>query len=473
MRFYAALVGDAPYASATLALVETRAARRPQPRATSPCSTTRCPARRSTWRNDPAAFAGLPGVLPRARARAPVVGPGGRLEELSRAVAQRRVRAVLRGAVRAARRAATRRSRHAAAVPALGAVGVRRGARAPRLPPRPHQGRRRESSARSSTTRAPRCCTCCGACSATRCSSTALRRFYDEQSSRRRAPTTCERAFEAESGRSLDRFFERWIYGADLPRAPLLARRSATRRRSTVRFEQVGDDRLRRAGHGDADLRRRQDAGRGRAVTEQHVEQRSRPTAPVRAGRRSTATQPRSASSIEKSDAESTRQALSLRLRLSWHVDRRDPRLGVRVERLEDQHEPRAPVFVEPRDAARQCGARSTIAAAIFGRRPRRGDDRGQPVRRRGFPCRRESRSSGTDTARGGTPAGAECIDGGRLTRDDGRHRIRRCGTSRDRRSIRAPRTATIARRGDGPLEEANRSRGASVRTSACRDSGR
>ena len=42
----------------------------------------------------------LPDVLPRARTRAPVVGPGGRLEELSRAVAQRRVRAVLRGALR-------------------------------------------------------------------------------------------------------------------------------------------------------------------------------------------------------------------------------------------------------------------------------------------------------------------------------------------------------------------------------------
>ena len=41
----------------------------------------------------------LSDVLPRARSRAPVVGTGGRLEELSRAVAQRGVRAVFRGAV--------------------------------------------------------------------------------------------------------------------------------------------------------------------------------------------------------------------------------------------------------------------------------------------------------------------------------------------------------------------------------------
>ena len=38
------------------------------------------------WRNDPATFNDFPGVLPRARGGAPVVGPGGGLEELPRAV---------------------------------------------------------------------------------------------------------------------------------------------------------------------------------------------------------------------------------------------------------------------------------------------------------------------------------------------------------------------------------------------------
>ena len=45
---------------------------------------------------------------------------------------------------------------------------------------------------------------------------------------------------EAESGRVLDRFFERWIYGTRHPPHPVQLARSATGR-STVRFEQAGD----------------------------------------------------------------------------------------------------------------------------------------------------------------------------------------------------------------------------------------
>ena len=156
-------------------------------------------------------------VLPRPRARAPVVGPGGRLEELPRAVAQRRLRAVLRGALRAEAARRARLRRHAAAVPPLGAasptqgpvyLGYRLG----------HIKADRASSARSSTTRARRCCTCCAGCSATRRSSAALRRFYDEQQVPEGGHRRPRRAFEAESGRPLERFFERWIYGAAFPR---------------------------------------------------------------------------------------------------------------------------------------------------------------------------------------------------------------------------------------------------------------
>jgi aminopeptidase N len=48
-----------------------------------------------------------------------------------------------------------------------------------------------------------------------------------------------ERAMEAESGRVLDRFFERWIYGSGIPRV-----RYSTHvgdKQVVVRFEQTGD----------------------------------------------------------------------------------------------------------------------------------------------------------------------------------------------------------------------------------------
>ena len=44
-----------------------------------------------------------------------------------------------------------------------------------------------------------------------------VRRFYDECKFRKAGTEDLRRAFEAESGRSLESFFERWIYGTDLP----------------------------------------------------------------------------------------------------------------------------------------------------------------------------------------------------------------------------------------------------------------
>ncbi len=83
----------------------------------------------------------LSGVLHRARARPSVVGTGGRLEELSRAVAERRVRAVLRGALcqGAARRADVPRC--APPVPPLGDGSIGSGRGVSRVSPRPHQER--------------------------------------------------------------------------------------------------------------------------------------------------------------------------------------------------------------------------------------------------------------------------------------------------------------------------------------------
>ena len=67
----------------------------------------------------------------------------------------------------------------------------------------------------------------------------ALRRFYRDQKFQKAGTLDLRAAFEVESGRSLERFFDRWIYNPELPRL-----RYTTELRGntvTVRFEQVGD----------------------------------------------------------------------------------------------------------------------------------------------------------------------------------------------------------------------------------------
>ena len=68
---------------------------------------------------------------------------------------------------------------------------------------------------------------------------TGLRRFYADRRYQKAGTEDLERALEAESGRVLDRFFERWIYGTDIPRI----RYSTTLGNSVVnvRFEQAAD----------------------------------------------------------------------------------------------------------------------------------------------------------------------------------------------------------------------------------------
>ena len=203
------------------------------------------------------------GVLPRPRAGAPVVGTGGRLAELSRAVAQRGLRAVLRGAVRAQRPRRSHLPGHAAAVPELGAGRIGRRARVPRLPPRAHQvaaacvpraglqqGRRGAAHA------AP-------AASATRRSFTAMRRFYTEQKFQKAGTDDLRRAFEAESGRPLERFFDRWIYGAGIPRVRYARTIAPGSVDGALRAGRRRD--LRHSGHRHDHLRGRADPGGGRA----------------------------------------------------------------------------------------------------------------------------------------------------------------------------------------------------------------
>jgi hypothetical protein len=68
----------------------------------------------------------------------------------------------------------------------------------------------------------------------------ALRRFYSEQKFQKAGTDDLRRAFEAESGRPLERFFERWIYGATIPRVRYA--RTIAPGSVGVRFEQVGDE---------------------------------------------------------------------------------------------------------------------------------------------------------------------------------------------------------------------------------------
>jgi hypothetical protein len=67
-----------------------------------------------------------------------------------------------------------------------------------------------------------------------------LRRFYDDRRFQKAGTDDLERALEAESGRTLDRFFERWIYGTDIPRIGFKS--SIGEGQVTVRFTQPADN---------------------------------------------------------------------------------------------------------------------------------------------------------------------------------------------------------------------------------------
>ena len=66
-----------------------------------------------------------------------------------------------------------------------------------------------------------------------------LQRFYEDRRYQKAGTEDLERALEAASGRVLDRFFERWIYGTDIPRVRYSATIGAGA--VTLRFEQAAD----------------------------------------------------------------------------------------------------------------------------------------------------------------------------------------------------------------------------------------
>jgi peptidase M1-like protein len=66
-----------------------------------------------------------------------------------------------------------------------------------------------------------------------------LRRFYMDRRYQKAGTEDFERAMEAESGRVLDRFFERWIYGSGIPRVRYHTQ--ITEKQVVIRFEQMGN----------------------------------------------------------------------------------------------------------------------------------------------------------------------------------------------------------------------------------------
>ncbi len=66
-----------------------------------------------------------------------------------------------------------------------------------------------------------------------------VRRFYTENRYKKAGTEDLQRAMEAEAGRSLTRFFERWIYQSGMPRVRYAT--GVEGQEVVVRFEQVGD----------------------------------------------------------------------------------------------------------------------------------------------------------------------------------------------------------------------------------------
>ena len=66
-----------------------------------------------------------------------------------------------------------------------------------------------------------------------------LKRFYADRRYQKAGTEDLERAFESESGRVLDRFFERWVFGTQIPRVRYSSTISAGS--VQVKFQQLGD----------------------------------------------------------------------------------------------------------------------------------------------------------------------------------------------------------------------------------------
>ena len=68
-----------------------------------------------------------------------------------------------------------------------------------------------------------------------------VRRFYREYRFRKASTESLRRAFEAEAGRSLESFFRRWIYGQDVPTVTVKWEMTGDGRTVRIDLQQVGD----------------------------------------------------------------------------------------------------------------------------------------------------------------------------------------------------------------------------------------
>jgi aminopeptidase N len=70
-----------------------------------------------------------------------------------------------------------------------------------------------------------------------------MRRFYRESRFRKVGTDDLRQAMEAESGQRLERFFERWVYNASLPKITFSYRveNSSKGNEAVLHFEQSGD----------------------------------------------------------------------------------------------------------------------------------------------------------------------------------------------------------------------------------------
>ena len=236
MRFYAGLVGEAPYSSLTVALVENEL-----PGGHSPgyfaLLNNQVPASRLTWRNDPAAFSNFPEFfLAHEIAHqwwGQAVGWRNYHEQwLSEGFAQyfaalyaRQARGerVFVDMLRQFRRWAVAESEE-------GPISL--GSRLGHLRGQPRVFRALVYNKSAAVLHMLR--RLVGDEHFFR----GLRRFYATQKFRKAGTDDLRAAFEEVSGRSLERFFDRWIYSAELPR--LRYGTAFGGGKVSVRFEQVG-----------------------------------------------------------------------------------------------------------------------------------------------------------------------------------------------------------------------------------------
>jgi hypothetical protein len=238
MRFYAGVVGDAPYASATIALVEHEL-----PGGHSPgyfaVLNSPLPGSRATWRDDPASFSGFPEFFVAHELAhqwwGQAVGWRNYHEQwLSEGFAQYFAALYARNArgdrifldmLRQFRKWALAESDEGPVY-----LGYRLG----HIKSRPRVFRALVYNKGAAVLHMLRRLV------GDDTFFPAIRRFYSEQKFQKAGTEDLRRAFEAESGRPLQRFFDRWIYGSGIPRVRYT--RSVAPGSVAVRFEQIGDE---------------------------------------------------------------------------------------------------------------------------------------------------------------------------------------------------------------------------------------